>query len=376
MSDENFFNEQTDRSKIKTSVVDKYFDAWSKVILATIKSQESRGGDVSGRLGYFDLFAGKGRYDDGSPSTPLLILQRAIANKELADRLVTVFNDAYFSDELKANIAELPDVAKLTYKPQILSDEVGDELAEFFRKTSLIPSLVFADPWGYKGLTTDLIDSILEDWGCDCIFFFNYTRINMGIRNEFVADHIDALFGKVRADSLRSTIGDMSPEEREAAILDALAASFSENGNYILPFRFERTASAGTSHHLVFVTRHLKGYEIMKDIMASESDEAVDGTPLYEYAPTKNSQLTFVYPLAQTLSDLPEILLREFAGRSLTRDELFEEHFVGSPFVKKHYNAALKELEAQDAVTFDVTSGKPRRKNTYPSRVLINFPER
>ena len=55
------------------------------------------------------------------------------------------------------------------------------------------------DPWGYKGLSLRLINSVLRNWGSDCIIFFNYNRINMGLNNEFVREHMDALFGAERA---------------------------------------------------------------------------------------------------------------------------------------------------------------------------------
>ena len=44
---------------------------------------------------------------------------------------------------------------------------------------------------------------MLKDWGCDCVFFFNYNRISMGLGNEVVEEHMDALFGKERAEKLR-----------------------------------------------------------------------------------------------------------------------------------------------------------------------------
>ncbi len=55
-----------------------------------------------------------------------------------------------------------------------------------FEQMNLVPTFFFVDPWGYKGLSLRLINSVLKNWGCDCIFFFNYTRINMGLENELV----------------------------------------------------------------------------------------------------------------------------------------------------------------------------------------------
>jgi three-Cys-motif partner protein len=63
-----------------------------------------------------------------------------------------------------------------------------------FSQMRLIPTLFFVDPWGYKGLTLQLINSVLKNWGCDAIIFFNYNRINRGLSNPAVQAHMNALF--------------------------------------------------------------------------------------------------------------------------------------------------------------------------------------
>ena len=80
---------------------------------------------------------------------------------------------------------------------------VGSEIVEKFKEMSLIPAFFFVDPWGYKGLSLELINAVPKDWACECIFFFNYNRINMGLNNPMVKERIDALFGAERAHTLR-----------------------------------------------------------------------------------------------------------------------------------------------------------------------------
>jgi three-Cys-motif partner protein len=119
----------------------------------------------------------------------------------------------------------------------------------------LIPTLFFVDPWGYKGLSLRLINSVLRNWGCDCIFFFNYNRINMGLANPVVREHMDALFGDEKAKRLRTELADLGPHEREIAIVEAIGEALRDlGGKYVLPFRFRTATGARTSHHLIFVT--------------------------------------------------------------------------------------------------------------------------
>jgi hypothetical protein len=39
------------------------------------------------------------------------------------------------------------------------------------RKRIDVPTLFFADPWGYEGVSIDLIEAALSHWGSDFLFF-------------------------------------------------------------------------------------------------------------------------------------------------------------------------------------------------------------
>jgi len=89
MADSSFFSEQSEQSLVKSTILAKYFDAWAKVIVATQKKDPRR----EQKIAYIDLFAGPGRYADGTKSTPVKILEHAIAKPDVRDRLVSIFND-------------------------------------------------------------------------------------------------------------------------------------------------------------------------------------------------------------------------------------------------------------------------------------------
>ena len=91
MSTEAFFEESRQQSQVKSAIVSKYFDGWSKVMIGVQNKSWQRNAD--NRIAYVDLFAGPGRYSDGTVSTPLLILGKAVKDEELRQRLVTIFND-------------------------------------------------------------------------------------------------------------------------------------------------------------------------------------------------------------------------------------------------------------------------------------------
>ncbi len=374
MTTEHFFEETTDQSLAKATIVSKYFWAWAKVILSSVKKQ-------GGRIAYIDLFAGPGRYKDGTKSTPILILEKAIQDSDMREMLVTFFNDAdeKNSKSLEKAIEALSGIDTLKYKPQINNEEVGEKIVKMFEKMRLVPTLFFVDPWGYKGLSLQLVNSVLKNWGCDCIFFFNYNRINMGLSNRFVEEHMNALFGKERADALRIRLNRMQTADRELAIVEEIAEALKEmGGKYVLPFRFRNNNGTRTSHHLIFVSKHVKGYEIMKNIMATESSKADQGVPSFEYSPA-DVNWPLLFELTRPLDDLTDMLLTTYAGKQLTVKQIYEEHNVGRSYILKNYKDVLKRLEADGKIGVNPLAIKRRKYKgevTLGDTSKVTFPPR
>jgi three-Cys-motif partner protein len=374
-----FFDEQKEQSLIKARIVEKYFWAWAKVIIGTVNRFGSQGRKVDSRIAYIDLFAGPGRYKDGSNSTPVKVLETAISNPEIKNVLVTVFNDADAENvcSLQEAINSIPGIENLKYKPQVINHEVGENIVNTFKERKLVPTLFFVDPWGYKGLSLQLINSVVKDWGCDCIFFFNYNRINMGLGNPAVEKHMNALFGQRRADEVRERLRELKPEERELTIVESICEALKEmGGEYVLPFRFKHDDGNRTSHHLIFVSKHIKGYEIMKEIMAKESSEHNQGVPSFEYNPATIRQ-PLLFELYRPLDELEEILLDTFAGQTITMQEVYSQHHVGRRYISKNYKAALNTLEAKGKITADPPANKRRKHKgeiTFADSVKVTFP--
>lgn len=371
MTKNSFFNEQKEQSLIKARIVEKYFWAWAKVIISKVKGSSS-----VQKIAYVDLFAGAGRYKDGSKSTPVKVLETAIADPDMRNMLVSIFNDADVENvnSLQQAIDSIPGIENLKYRPQISKYEVGEDIVKTFQSMKLVPTLFFVDPWGYKGLSLQLVNSVVKDWGCDCIFFFNYNRINMGLNNDAVKEHINALFGQVRADQLRERLKTLTPQERELTVVEYICEALKEmGGKYVLPFRFRHEMGNRTSHHLIFVSKHPKGYEIMKEIMAKESSEQTQGVPSFEYNPATLQQ-PLLFELTRPLDQLESMLLDNFSGKTMTMAEIYDQHHVGKPYIKKNYKTALSNLESQGKITVHSPEDKKRRKGTFADDLKVTFP--
>lgn len=133
---------------IKSRIVSNYFSAWANVISATQKKYPPH----DQRMAYIDLFAGPGRYDDQSKSTPLPVLETILKNPDLTERMLTMFNDKDKAnvESLKSAIEHLDGIGRLKHTPHFYNEEVGDEIADMFKNTHIVPTFFFVVLGGIK----------------------------------------------------------------------------------------------------------------------------------------------------------------------------------------------------------------------------------
>lgn len=358
---------------IKTQLVAKYFGAWTTFMLPRLR----RPGD---RLAYIDLFAGPGRFSDGKAATPLWILNNAISRPELCSRLVTTFNDknSDHAAQLRTEIDALPGIENLVYQPQVSNDTVGSDLVNPLRNLKLVPTLFFIDPWGYKGLSLDLIGTAIKSWGCDCIFFFNYNRINPGLSNPAVFELINDLFGAPRAQELRAEVVGRAPDERQTIIIEALSDALVEvGGKYVLPFQFESERGKRPSHYIIFVSKEFRGYHIMKEVMAGLSSDEGE-VKRFEDVPIRSPQMQLFLDIGRThsIATLKDFLAVACAGTVQAVIDIYERNTVGTPYTLRNVKDAILALEGESRVTVDIPAVKRIRlgKVTLGDKRIVTFP--
>jgi len=359
-----FFNEVKSQSLIKKEIVVKYFDAWAKIM-----------NKRSDRLGYIDLFSGPGNYEDGTDSTPIAIMKLILKNNDYRNKFVTVFNDKNkrYIGRLESAISNLENIKSLKYEPIFLNLELDIQTSDIFAATSIIPSLIFIDPWGYKGVTQKLISSLTKDWGCDAILFFNYNRIRSGIKNPKVEEHMISLFGEKRYLKLREELNKSNCLDKESLIMNEFREAMSDIGiEYILTFRFKNEDKEDTSHYIVFLSKNFTAHNIMKEVMASLSSDKIHGVAKFEYIPDKERQLSLKDLYENPLDELRNELLTQYAGKTITFERLFYEHSKNKPFIKKNYKEVLTRLEEEGKILCNPDKSR-RKKNTFSDKVVIKF---
>ncbi len=116
----------------------------------------------------------------------------------------------------------------------------------------------------------------------------------------------------------------------------------------------------------------------MKGIMAGQSSTVDQGVPSFTYNPA-DRRFPFLFELTRPLDQLEGMLLRDFAGRSLSLRALYEAHSVGKPYFLSNYQDALRKLESEGRITVEPPAERRQKRNsvvTLSERVILTFPGR
>jgi three-Cys-motif partner protein len=367
---EKFFESQNAPSQVKSAIVSNYFGAWAAIMTKRVGKR---------LIGYVDLFAGRGRFDDGSESTPILVVRKAVNDLTLRTALKTFFNDKN-ADEvagLQAEIGSIAGIDSLAHTPRFHSEAVGPQIINRLTEFRSVPTVLFADPFGYMGISLELVNKLLDNQKSEALIFFNTNRINAGLSNEFVREHIDALFGARRAEAVRAKVARLHGDERERVILDSFQEGLNGIGfSYVLRFRFLSRDADRTSHHLIHCSRHPLAEKIMKEVMDRYSVKSFDGIPLFQTLHDDFGQGSlFEQPFPPV--ELAGELLGSFAGRTLTLSEIVRHHSSGKAYVERNYRAALSYLIEQGKVTCDPPAETMRfreGRRIWPKGTRVVFP--
>ncbi|MBL8807484.1 MAG: three-Cys-motif partner protein TcmP [Rhodospirillales bacterium] len=371
-SKKNFFDEATPASKTKARMVCEYFEAWASVIW---KKTSDWGLNADKRLGYVDLYCGPGKYKDGTASTPLLVYDHILETPELRRHLQIQFNDGD-SENLSALISAIDERNKPLrlderprHKPIFTDFELQREMEGLFSDFSSVPTLFFIDPFGVKGLTRKLISSLIRNKGSDCIFFFNYSKVNWHLEAEHYAAHIDAIFGPSFSERIRQAVnrGNLSVGQREDLIVGTLQDALVDVGAIkVEPFKFLDGDGSKTSHFLFLATKSPKGEEIWKRIGNRNSTYSNQGIPQFVFSSVFDKAKSDLFqpflPLGVgDLDDLERRIIAKYAeGTQIKVGQCVQEFQRGSNIMPGNVKKALLNLERDGLITL----GGGRRSRT------------
>ena len=348
--------EYREHTRVKHILLEKYLSAWIPIL-----------GRWNPKICYFDGFAGRGEYTDGTLGSPIIALQ-------VADRRTKYFNKltCYFIEKDKENYKNLIQVLKNQepninnqdkIKCVIINDEFANVISDLFdhlkeRKRIIVPSFFFIDPFGFSGVPIEAIRYILSNPQTEVFFTFMVSRIARFIEHPLLKDTLTELFG---TEEWRIII---ELPDREKALIELYRKKLHEIAGvrYSLHFRICESERLITLYYLIHATNNIKGHKIMKGIMFNQS---VDGSFAYlgpnDVSARSQTKLFDIYDIGQ----LKEYLIERFKGETLTYDDIqetvCEPWHSEPPYIDKHYRKALKALEKDGKIRVNRVTSKTTR---------------
>ena len=364
MKEQNFFEKQTLSSKVKASIVSEYFPKYCSIIVRK---------HVPEKIGYLDLFSGPGMYEDGNPSTPILIARNCLKDEDLKNRVWMVFNDKCYSEQLKENFnKEFPE-GTFKYKPHFGHSTVGEsqEINNFIVKNTCKgrfneqPSVLFIDPWGYKGIETNVLSQFLSYWGNELFIFINSKRINPALENDKFEEPMRCLFPN-SYDKVKVEIRNKrTVSERLQFIIDNLGKEYEallKSRVYYTAFKFQEEDIETTSHFILHLTKNSRGFDLVKQIYNDFANVGTvfDGINTYTFDVKKitNPVEELFDTNSENIDALKNMLLEEYKGRTITSYDLFEKHQQNCLYSRSHYVKALRRLVEEGLIESEFTDGK------------------
>ena len=142
-----FFKAKNNWSEIKDQLLGWYLMPYFQKVLMTRRP-----------IYYIDCFAGKGKFEDGKPGSPIIALQardKCLASTNAKSEIDTCFIELNHAQELSENIATFNN----SYgKPHIVSGKYEEEIERLLAIKRGVNIFLYIDPYGIRALDSSLFD--------------------------------------------------------------------------------------------------------------------------------------------------------------------------------------------------------------------------
>ena len=218
--------------------------------------------------------AGAGQYDDGAPGSPLIVMEKALEaqTREFKYSIKGVFTESEMYSNLTSTLERFPSSLWSAFEGdwQSLIPNILEELSND-------PALVFADPYGAKGIEWQALSPLVNRPNS-----VTEVLINFNIR------HFRRLAGFLESDAryreswlavIDDTMGDRDwqqrvninsdGENRDAQIVNEYLERLRNRGGfkYTETYPVNDPETGRLKYYLIYGTRNIRGLEAMNDVV-------------------------------------------------------------------------------------------------------------
>jgi hypothetical protein len=145
--------------------------------------------------------------------------------------------------------------------------------------------------------------------------------------------------------------------ERLSLIMQNLASEFEKTVSgklFHCAFKFQEEDSATTSHYILHLTKHEKGYELVKQVYYNYDNIGAtldrDGNYTFDAKRMGESSDSLLNFGDENVRVLSQLLLAKYKGRTITARQLFEQHHPTTKFCGSHYAKTLRDMVAKGTI--------------------------
>jgi three-Cys-motif partner protein len=348
-------------TEVKHVILRKYLNVWLPILSIW-----------NSRIVYVDGFSGPGEYLKGEDGSPIIAI-KSVSEHRLSLKAEIVM---IFIEERKDRCSFLKNKLENTKIPSNISYEVvcgefrnviSDALDQIEKKgLSLAPTFVFIDPFGFKGISMDVIKRIMNNQKCEVLITFMYEEIDRFLSLPSNEKHITEMFG---TEDWKG-VPEKGPKERMEFLhslyfkqLEAFA-----NIKFIRSFKMTNKFNK-VDYFLFFGTNSFLGLEKMKDAMWK-----VDKTGSFEFSDATYSPFQGVlFEERPNFFQLKKIIVEKFKGKEITSKKLGDFIVLKTSFLRSHYKKSiLVPMEKANPPEIEIIGGR-NRKGTHPDGCIIKF---
>ncbi len=386
---DNFFDELYEHSQAKLSLLKNYAIKWMrKVTLGTFQK----------RCAIIDTFAGTGFYEDGSDGSPIILIREALNYYEQSQKnpninfnkiiLAFIEKDKTNFLKLKSNIEKLihqelkiDEFNKINTHPKIEIMLTNDDFNNFTENllknvNSIIPTLMFIDPFGYKVLNYDNISSIIKQYDhCELIINFMYEEINRFFLKSDSPAFIHTLndFYGPNFERIKEIVYELNDkEERRKNIINGYKENL-ENAGATFSLDFDIEKQGKVKMNIIFTTKNINGFDVMKESMF----DICNNTDFEYHTSSPQLSLFEINSVEEMIKSLYVYLFDMFKSQKVRFFEIKKCVMCHPCIPSKYVKKALKKLEDEGKIiNVEKLDKSSRRKGTFPDNSIIWFGEK
>jgi spore photoproduct lyase len=248
----NLFEQKEPQTVTKHNIFENYLEPWAKIISTQPWIKDAY---------YVDAFAGAGRYKTGEIGSPVIATNILIKYQKPTCRLhcVCIERDAKRYAVLESALRQFERKLDLEkYNKEFLTC-----IDEVLKKIGKSPAFFFIDPEGFSGLDFDKIQAILNLPHKEVLINFQYNAIQRWLTAPKVEETITKLFGTP----------DYKKARNEAELIQLYKEQIRQTGSFVWYFRNKFLQRNRTFYYLVYATKNITGFKIMKDVMFGEQSK-------------------------------------------------------------------------------------------------------